>query len=118
MASVKRRLCFRLVLIASLLLLSATQLSAQTPDPKTKPTGAISGRVTIGEKPASGVTVVVSGANSGMPTAQTISDADGNYRIGGLAGGQIRVTPVAPLYVVPASAMFGQGQVINLATNE
>lgn len=118
MASTKLRVCFGLVLIAPILVLSATKLRAQTPDAKTKPTGSISGRVTIGEKPAPGILIAVGGLNSSMPTAQTTSDADGNYRIGGLAAGQINVTPVAPVYVVPVSPMFGQGRVVNLAANE
>ena len=49
---------------------------------------------------------------------QETSDADGNYHIGGLASGQINVTLVAPMYVLPTSAMFGQGRVVNLSTNE
>jgi protocatechuate 3,4-dioxygenase beta subunit len=118
MASLKLRPGFRFIIIAPIILISATQLSAQTPDAKTKPTGAISGRVTIGEKPAPGIMVVVSGLNSQMPMAQTTSDADGNYRLGGLAAGQINVTPVAPVYVVPGNAMFGQGRVVNLSMNE
>lgn len=118
MAKIRLRLCFRLILIAPILVVTVTRLKAQTPEAKTKPTGSIAGRVTIGEKPAPGIVVVVSSGNSTMATAQTTSDADGNYRIGGLAAGQINVIPVAPVYVVPASAMFGQGRVINLSANE
>ncbi|HSQ23874.1 MAG TPA: carboxypeptidase-like regulatory domain-containing protein [Pyrinomonadaceae bacterium] len=118
MASIKRRLCFCLILIVPLVVLSATRLCGQTPEAKTKANGSISGRVTIGEKPAPGILIAVSGLNSPMPTAQATSDAEGNYRIGGLAAGQINVTPVAPVYVVPASAMFGQGRVVNLSANE
>ena len=45
-----------------------------------------------------------------QPMGQTTSDADGNYRIGGLAARQISVTPVAPVYVRSARAMmFGPG---------
>lgn len=120
MASIKLRSRFRLILIiAPILAVSATKLNAQTPDVKTKPTGSVSGRLTIGEKPAPGILVVVSSGNSSMTMAQTTSDADGNYRIGGLAPGPINVMPVAPVYVVPANAMFGQGgRVVNLSANE
>ena len=118
MASIKRRLCFCLILIAPILVLSGTCLSAQTPEAKAKPNGSISGRVTVGEKPAPGILVVVGGQGSSTPVAQATSDAEGNYRIGGLAAGQVNVSPVAPVYVVPANAMFGQGRVVNLAANE
>jgi hypothetical protein len=118
MACMKLRPCFRLILIAPILVLVASQLKAQTPETKTKPTGSISGRVTIGEKPAPGITVVASAPSSSTPMVQTTSDADGNYRIGGLAAGAISVTPVAPVYVVPFAAMFGPGQAINLSANE
>src|SRR5258707_305152 len=109
MICIKRRLCFCLIFIASIVVLSATCLSAQTPEAKPKPNGSISGRVTVGEKPAPGILVVVGGQGSPTPVAQATSDAEGNYRIGGLSAGQVNVSPVAPVYVVPASATFGQG---------
>ncbi len=118
MALIRLRSCFRLLLILPILLLAAAKLNAQFPEAKTKPTGSISGRVTIGEKPAPGILIAVATQNSQTPLGQATSDADGNYRIGGLAAGQINVTPIAPVYVVPATAMFGQGRVINLSTNE
>src|SRR4029079_16482299 len=117
MASIKRRPCFRLILIVSVLAVAATKLNAQIPEAKTKPSASISGRVTIGDKPAPGIVVAVSGLNSSTPLSQTTSDMDGNYRIGGLAAGSINVIPVAPVYVVP-SGMYGQGRVVNLSSNE
>ncbi|HJZ81558.1 MAG TPA: carboxypeptidase regulatory-like domain-containing protein [Pyrinomonadaceae bacterium] len=118
MARIKYWLSFRRLLFTSLLVISATSLSAQTPDVKPKPSGSISGRVTIGEKPAPGILIMVNGMNSAMPAAQATSDADGNYRLAGLPAGQISVTPVAPVYVLPVNPMYGQGRVINLSTNE
>jgi protocatechuate 3,4-dioxygenase beta subunit len=106
----KLRPCFRLILIPAILFLCATQLNAQTPEAKTKSTASISGRVTIGEKPAPGITVVVTGPDSTAPMGQTTSDADGIYRFGGLAAGPVNVTPVAPAYSVPLVTMFGRGE--------
>src|SRR5215470_875942 len=113
-----RRLCFSSLLLITTATLAAPILSAQTPDAKTKPSGSISGRVTIGDKPAPGILVVVSGVNSQNAIGQATSDAEGNYRISGLSSGQVNVTPVAPVYVVPANSMYGQGRVVNLSTNE
>ena len=110
--------CLQTLLLTLTVVLSAPFLCGQTPDAKTKPNGSISGRVTIGEKPAPGILVVVSNPNSSAPMAQTTSDADGNYRVTGLGTGMLSITPVAPVYVLPASPMFGQGRVVNLATNE
>src|SRR4051794_6785664 len=118
MSRIKRRLPPGKILIAVVLVVSATGLYGQTPEPKAKPNGSVSGRVSIGEKPAPGILIVVSSVNSSTAIAQTTSDADGNYRINGLASGQIGVAPVAPVFVVPASAMYGQGRVVNLAANE
>lgn len=118
MACIKLRPCLRVILVAPILVLAATKFTAQTPEAKTKPTGSISGRVTVGEKPAPGIIVAASTQNGMPPMAQATSDADGSYRISGLAAGQIIVTPVAPVFVVPNSSMFGQGRVVTLSAND
>lgn len=118
MAKIKRRLCFCSLQVFAILIASATPLAAQTPDTKLKPTGSISGRVTIGDKPAPGIIVVASNQNSSTAAGQATSDAEGNYRINGLASGQLIVTPMAPVYVVPFNPMSGLGPIINLSSNE
>lgn len=118
MTHIQRRLCSCLILALAVFLPATTTLYGQTPETKTKPSGSISGRVTIGEKPAPGILVVVGGTGSSTPMAQATSDAEGNYRLNGLAAGQVSVAPVAPVYVVPSSPMFGQGRVVNLGVNE
>jgi hypothetical protein len=90
----------------------------QTPDSKSRATGSVSGRVTIGDKPAPGIFVVAGGLNQSTVTAQATSDADGHYRIGGLAAGQIAITPAAPLFVLPSSPMTGTSKVITLSSGE
>lgn len=118
MANIKRRLCFGSLHVFAILIASATALPAQTPDAKAKPTGSISGRVTIGDKPAPGIIVTASNQNSSSPAGQATSDAEGNYRINGLAAGQMNVSPIAPLYTLSSNSMYGQGRVINLSSNE
>lgn len=119
MASIKRRLCISSLQVFAILIASGTALHAQTPDAKSKPTGSISGRVTIGDKPASGILVVASTQNSSNVAGQATSDMDGNYRINGLPSGPLNVSPQAPLYTVPGNPMSGQqGRVINLSSNE
>src|SRR5262245_52179055 len=119
MARIKNRLCFCVLLLGSVIALTTTKLSGQTPDASAKPNGTISGRVTIGQKPAPGIPVVVSPQYSGAPIAQAISDADGNYRVTGLAPGQMNVAPAAPVYVFPFAPFSGQpGRTVNLSANE
>lgn len=118
MASIKRRLCFCSLLVFAILIASGTALHAQTPDAKSKPTGSISGRVTIGGKPAPGIIVVATIQNSSSPVGQATSDAEGNYRINGLPAGQLNVLPFAPLYTLPGNSMYGLGNVVNLSSNE
>src|SRR4051794_35586063 len=61
---------------------------AQTTDSKPKGTASISGHVSIGDKPATGVTVVVVPSNSANSLlGQTVSDGDGAYRISALMPG-------------------------------
>lgn len=119
MRFIKRRLCFSAILIVPLIAFTATHISGQTPDAGAKSNGTISGRVTIGQKAAAGIPVAVSNPNSGVPVGQTITDADGNYRVTGLPAGQVTVTPVAPVYVLPVAAYSGQpGRPVNLSASE
>lgn len=117
MARIRIALGCYLIALTSLLFAS-TKVAAQTPEAKPKPTGSISGRVTVGDKPLPGVLVVASTLGANAPSAQATSDAEGNYRLSGLGVGQITVMPAAPLYVIPASPMFGPGRAVNLAANE
>ena len=118
MASFKRRLYFGSLLGFAILAQTTTSVRSQTPEAKLKPAASISGRITLGEKPAPSIVVIASTQNSPTPTGQATSDAEGNYRINGLPAGQFNVTPVAPVYVIPATPMYGQGRVVNLSANE
>jgi hypothetical protein len=102
------RSLIRFFLLASVLLpLSAV---AQT---KTG-TAVVTGRVTIGDKPAAGVTVgLLRGeppTNSGEPQtlAKAMTDAEGRYRLSNLPAGSFRVTALAPGFV--SSLDLGPGQ--------
>jgi protocatechuate 3,4-dioxygenase beta subunit len=110
MTRVNRMLCNLLILIATTLCLSVL-VHGQAPDVKTKATASISGRVTVGEKPAPGIVV-------GVGKTLAVSDADGRYRISGLTEGELIVIPFAPLYVVPSGPMLGAGKSVNVAAGE
>src|SRR2546423_724737 len=111
---------FRLSTLVAIALVAQTLISinAQTPDAKPRSTAVVTGRVTIGEKPAPGVIVAATVINTQTLVAQATSDVDGKYRINGLAPGQVSVTAVAPTYVMPQNPMYGIGRVINISADE
>ncbi|HEX3145933.1 MAG TPA: carboxypeptidase regulatory-like domain-containing protein [Pyrinomonadaceae bacterium] len=120
MTCVKRLLIFSLLFAIALSAQSWSITNAQTPDTKPRATASITGRVTIGDKPAPGVIVVATTLNyPQMLVAQALSDADGKYRLSGLAPGQINVSAAAPTFVMPTSPMsFNPGRVLSLSTDE
>lgn len=92
---------------------------AQTPDSKPRGTASITGRVTIGEKPASGVIIAVMTLNAPQTlVAQTVSDSEGKYRISGLPPGQLNVGAVAPSFVKEESSGYFPGRVLNFNADE
>lgn len=109
-----------IILAGTFLLCIAGSVPGQTPDAKPKASAAISGRVTVGEKPAPGILVTAGIVNQNAATGRAISDADGNYHISGLPAGQLIVMPVAPLYVLPNSnnPMTGAGKMLSLSAGE
>src|SRR5688572_2685757 len=93
--------------ILLLLLCLAAPLFAQsvTKEPVVKsPRGSISGRVTIKDKPARGVTVGL--RKSGLMSAsdsftKVVTDADGLYRLTDIPAGSYLVTIAAPAFINP-----------------
>jgi protocatechuate 3,4-dioxygenase beta subunit len=118
MTSPSRLLYFSLILTSVVLLCTSGTAGGQTLDAKSKATGSISGRVTIGDKAAPGILVNVAGLNQSTTVGQAISDADGQFRIGALPAGQFIVVPAAPVYVLPSNPMFGSGKAVNLSSGE
>lgn len=106
--------------VLTLLIFCAVQCAAQMP-PKDS-SASISGRVTVGGKPAAGVTVVATISNSifdNKTVAKTTTDEDGNYKLSGLAAGRFTVLPLAKSYIVASgSAYKDAGQGVNVAEGE
>ncbi len=108
-----------LILAGAMLACTAAAALGQTSDPKSRATGAVSGRVTVGDKPAPGILITAGSVNQPASAGRATSDADGNYRINGLPTGQIMVMPAAPLYILPnINPMLGPGKTLNLAPGE
>src|SRR5713226_3463790 len=119
MPGLTRLLCCSLILTAGILSHSWANAQVQTPDAKAKGTASISGRVTVGDKAASGILITaLSGTNQQTAAAKTTTDADGRYRFDGLTMGQFTLAPVAPVYVLTSNSMFGPGKIVNLSSGE
>ena len=115
----QRQLLPRLVITVTLLFLPTSMALGQTPEGKPRASASVAGRVTIGDKPAAGVIVAVNSSNQQTLLAQTTTDADGKYRIGGLPPGQLGVSTFAPTYVIPASPNpIMPGRTLNLSADE
>jgi protocatechuate 3,4-dioxygenase beta subunit len=114
----------QVLLLATLLtfaciLQSRTEICAQTVETKPKATSSITGRVTIGEKPAPGVIVVATFLASPQTlVAQTITDAEGKYRLNGLTPTGHTIGVYAPTYVIPNAPTFAQGRMVLLSSDE
>jgi protocatechuate 3,4-dioxygenase beta subunit len=122
-----RRLSLSLPLLATFaFVLVPINLNAQPVDSKTKPSGSISGRVTTNDKPAPDVVVVVQSQDRPaiqQPPARAKTDANGHYRLGGLAAGQYQISVIAPAMALAESAstannFFGMGKSVVLAAGE
>lgn len=93
-----------------ILLCFAVSLFAQSPakPPAAKaPGGSVSGRVTIKDKPAVGVLVVLrksEGYNPYEPVMKGLTDQVGNYRIANVSPGSYLVTPTTPAFI-PADSV-------------
>lgn len=100
MTSLSRLRYFSLILISVVLICTSTTARAQTPDAKSKATGSISGRATIGGKGAFGIAIAAYGgdSNNRRAVAQAITDSEGRYRLFGLAAGTYQVAALAPNY--------------------
>lgn len=109
--------CLRLL---ALIVSSATVSFGQAPVKES--TGSISGNVTMGGKPAAGITVVATLNLSffdNKTVAKAITDDAGNYKLTKLPAGKFNVMPMTKAYVVATGAVYKQaGQTVNLTDAE
>ena len=116
------RFSARLTLMLSLLCCAAVGASAQSA--QAVGTGTITGRITLGDKPARGVAVILLPVDVYGPDrkarARATTDADGQFRLTSVPAGRYQVMPVAPSLVVSSglTSFRDQGKSINLAEGE
>jgi 5-hydroxyisourate hydrolase-like protein (transthyretin family) len=108
-----------LVLLAFVLLSRGNDALGQVADTRPKSNSSVTGRVTVGDKPAPGIMIVAGNLNQSIINGQATTDSDGRYRIGGLPAGSIGIAPAAPLYNLDNnSPLTGPGKVLTLNANE
>ncbi|HEX6189631.1 MAG TPA: hypothetical protein VFZ40_16245 [Pyrinomonadaceae bacterium] len=108
--------------LVGLVLFVPSAVHAQTAPANAKPTGTISGKITVNEKGAPDILVTAHPVDRPMQqaAARAKSDADGRYRLTGLAPGQYQITAIAPALTpaddVPGS--FYRSKTVILASGE
>ncbi|MDX2031016.1 MAG: carboxypeptidase-like regulatory domain-containing protein [Blastocatellia bacterium] len=104
-----------------LLFIVATGFAQQ---PAREGTASVSGRVTIGGRPARGVQVALQRPQGGGPfdlkgTKRATTDEEGQFRIERLAAGRYVLGAIAPGFVIPRDSTYGpQGKALSLADGE
>jgi carboxypeptidase family protein len=86
-----------------------------------EPAGSISGRVTLADKPASGVTVMLTPVNSNADLyrpARTTTNEDGRFKLIHVPAGSYLLQTFTPAFVGPNDPRHGPGKAINLNEGE
>jgi len=111
----------KLSFVLGILALPLALLSIQAQPAETKAGAAtVSGRITLKNEPARGVTVLLQGQSqnsSNAPRAKT--DEQGRFRFTGVAGGRYSIFALAPGYISAGDdGAGGRGQMLNVAEGE
>ena len=112
---------FAVVLLTLLCLPVSLHAQSQTKTPAKVPRGSVSGRVTIKDKPAAGVTIGLRQRMSIFPNDKSfraITDQEGIYRISNVPAGTYDIMVVAPAYVNPELAVGARGKNVIVAEDE
>lgn len=109
------------VMLACSLAATASGRSLQAGHSK-EPTGSISGRVTLGDKPAAGVNVMLAPSDYGRvenSLPKTTTDEAGHFQLTRVPPGSYMLQTFTPAFVTPGDDMRGNGgKLINLSDGE
>ena len=116
------RAYFRALVVFALSSFACASALAQGPQQREAP-ASLSGRVRLGERGAAGVSVMLMpsepAASGFRVSARAKTDAEGRYRVTGLAPGSYRVFPSAPAHVLREATTRGEaGLLVMLAPGE
>lgn len=112
-------------MLGILLVLTITDVAAQSAGKggeEKRGTGSISGRITIGDKPAQEIQLTIIPGQRGElaePLMNTVTNSEGQFTFSGLAAGSYQVVPLAPVYALPDESGFGlRGKTVALGDGE
>jgi protocatechuate 3,4-dioxygenase beta subunit len=93
-----------------------------SPQAEPKPSASISGRITIAGQPVPNALLtlrLVENSPVSDPVVKAVTDVEGRYQFTGLRAGRYTISAMAPAYVGPNDAHYGQlGKNVTLANNE
>src|SRR5256885_2185609 len=117
------RILYRSVAVAPIMIASMFFVPSSTAqDSRKEPAGSITGRVTLGGKPAARVTVMLGSGEGGpqqSPGARVTTDEYGRFKLNGLPAGSYTVLPHTPALVVAAETSMAQlGKTVTLGDGE
>jgi carboxypeptidase family protein len=112
-------------LVAAMIVAQAVNASACFPvqaNQNKEPTGSISGRVTLADKPVSGVNVMLVPGEINAPVTKPIAKAttneEGNFQLTRVPAGSYVLQTFTPAFVAPNDSRRAQGKAINLNDGE
>jgi hypothetical protein len=128
MSCLARQFFRSIILIPTIVICTLGTGASQTPDPKPKGTGSISGKATLSGKAAPGIAIGAYGGDlfQRQAAAQTLTDSEGHFRLFGLGPGQYQVMVMAPTLTaaeaptspIPGPFASGTTKMIVLAPGE
>lgn len=111
---------FAVILLTLLCIPASLRAQSSTKTATKTARGSVSGRVTIEDKPAVGVTVGLRPATAMMPLEKFykgVTDQEGVYRITNVPAGNYEIAPAAPAYVA-ADALSPRGKNVIVGEDE
>jgi Carboxypeptidase regulatory-like domain len=106
--------------LTAIVVLASPIIARQQPNQTKEPSGTISGRVTVDDRPARGVIVLLLPGDLGLsnkPTSKATTDSDGRFQLRGIPAGGYQLQAFAPALV--SSNTYGRpSQIINLNDGE
>lgn len=112
---------FAVVLLTLLCLPLSVGAQSQTKTPVKTPRGSVSGRVTIKDKPAIGITVGLRPTMNIFGTEKSyraLTDQEGAYRITNVPAGTYNIMIAAPAYVTPDALPGSRGKSVIVGEDE
>lgn len=118
------RALLRIVVVIATLIASISAPISLAQESKKQPTGSVSGRVMLGDKPVPRAMVMLTPSDRGPGPQRTLparvtTDEEGRYQLTGVPAGSYTIAPFTPAFVLPAETSYAQpGKSVTLSEGE